>query len=94
MDGGFDFADERRWPTPRLHRRFFDLREHLEQPLSHERKRQINDELTYIAFEGLMRDQEEKRRQAEIDDLEDAHGPFDEGDNELTLPFHIETSDE
>lgn len=89
MEGGFDHADERRWPTPRLHQRFFDLQKHLENPLSDDRKRQINDELTYIAFEALQRQEADKKRQEEIEALEAAYGPFDEDPKTepLLLPF-------
>lgn len=66
MEGAWSHADSRRWPTPRIHERFMELQAQLERPLSMDRKRQINHEMSCVAWEGLMREQESRKRDEEI----------------------------
>lgn len=59
------------WTTPQLESRFNNLSKQEEANwLSEDRKEQIRKEMSYIAFEGLMRQVEENKRQEEIEQLE------------------------
>lgn len=59
------------WSDDRVINHFHYLRHHLETtPLNNERKRQINREITHVAFEGLQREQLKKQRENEISWLE------------------------
>lgn len=72
--GLFTFADERLWHDDRVIGHFHHLRHHLESvPLSDERKRAVNRELTHVAFEGLQREQLKKRREEEVAWMEHAY---------------------
>jgi hypothetical protein len=70
----FTFADERSWSDQRVIDHFNHLRAHLEtSPLTDERKRTINREITHIAFEGLQREQLKRNRELEIAWMEESY---------------------
>lgn len=65
------------WTTPRLESRFNNLnKQEGANWLSEDRKEQIRREMSYIAFEGLMRQAEENKRQEEIGQMEFNYSTF------------------
>lgn len=70
MEGYYDHADRSAWSDARLQSRWHDLEATSNVPHSPERLDHIHHEMACIAFEGIMRQQEKRKREEEISWLE------------------------
>lgn len=59
------------WSLPQLECEYARLQQHEAEPyLTDDRRAQVRTVMSYIAFEGLMQQAENSRRQAEVEQLE------------------------